>query len=207
MEDKQFNVEIKDNKIILNKELNSLDTFVISFIKILDKLKINYVIISGYVSILFGRNRSSEDIDIIIEKIDFLRFKDLWAEVNKNFECLNTENPEEAYKEYLLNHTSIRFSEKKKYIPNIELKFPNEDSNPLDLVSLKEKKLVNLNKNPLFISPIEIQIAFKFFLGSEKDIEDALYLYEIFKNKLNISLIQQISKKLEVKDLFDKYIK
>ena len=52
-----FNKEIK-----LNKELNKLDKFVIDFCKLLDR----YVIVSGYVSILFGRSRSTEDVDLLI---------------------------------------------------------------------------------------------------------------------------------------------
>lgn len=39
-------------------------------------LKKRYVLISGYVSILFGRNRSSEDIDMIVEKLDYEKFKE-----------------------------------------------------------------------------------------------------------------------------------
>ena len=37
----------------------------------------------------------------------------------------------------------------------------------------------------LCISPIDTQIAYKLFLGSDKDIEDAVYLWEIFKNDLD----------------------
>lgn len=41
---------------------------------------------------------------------------------------------------------------------------------------------VELDKNLLYISPIEIQLAYKLFLGSEKDIMDTVYLYELFQN-------------------------
>jgi hypothetical protein len=44
---------IDKKEIILDKELNNLDKFVIDFVSLLD----NYVIVSGYVSILFGRSR------------------------------------------------------------------------------------------------------------------------------------------------------
>ncbi|MBU5688714.1 MAG: hypothetical protein KQA41_00585 [Candidatus Aenigmarchaeota archaeon] len=56
------------NRIFLkNKKINNLDKFVIKFVKILEKYT-RYVIVSGYVSILFGRSRATEDIDIIVEK-------------------------------------------------------------------------------------------------------------------------------------------
>ncbi|HNR45352.1 MAG TPA: hypothetical protein PKH80_09360, partial [Methanofastidiosum sp.] len=41
---------------------------------------------------------------------------------------------------------------------------------------------VELDKNLLYISPVEIQLAYKLFLGSEKDIMDTVYLYELFQN-------------------------
>ena len=91
-------------------------------------------------------------------------------------------------------------------MPNMEFKFPDK-LNELDIVSLKERKKAILNNNLLFISPLELQISFKFFLGSEKDIGDALYLYEIFKKKLNLELIHSFSKKLKVENISNKYIK
>lgn len=44
---------------------------------------------------------------------------------------------------------------------------------------------MNLPGARVYISPIDIQIAYKMYLGSQKDIEDALYLWEIFKDYLN----------------------
>lgn len=101
-----MDINFSKDKIELKKELNNLDKFTIDFISILNKLKIGYVLISGYVSIIFGRNRASEDIDIFIEKLNIKRFEKLWDELYKQFECLNTEDLKIAYKEYLSNNTA-----------------------------------------------------------------------------------------------------
>lgn len=199
-------LNFEDNKIIFNKELNKLDNITIKFTSILNKLNIKYVLVSGYVSILFGRSRSSEDIDILIEKLDFESFKKLWVELVKCFECIITESCENAYKEYLIEGNSIRFSEKEMYVPNVEIKFPNK-LNDLDLVSLNERKEVVLNGNLMFISPIELQIAFKFYLGSDKDLEDAFHLYSIFKETLDKELLINFSRKLKIEEKLGKYIK
>ena len=190
-------------KIEFEKELNLLDKFVIDFTSILNKLNIKYVIVSGYVSIIFGRNRSSEDIDMIIEKITLQKFKELWKEIEKNFECIITESPDNAYNEYLEKKSSIRFSRKGEFIPNMEIKFPKTE---IDLWTLFNSKEVILNKNKIFISKIELQIPFKLFLGSEKDIEDAKYLYNLFKDKLDLVLLQEFNRKLKIEALFNKYI-
>ena len=196
-------INYSKDKIKFEKELNSLDKFTLDFCSVLEKLKINYVIVSGYVSILFGRSRSSEDIDLIIEELDLEKFIVLWNELYKDFECLNTEKIEEAFENYMKTGHSIRFSRKKKFLPNMEVKFPKTE---LDLVALQNKTLAIVNNEKLSISPIELQISFKLFLRSEKDIEDAKYLYEIFNDKLDIELIKSFNRKLNIEDLFDKYI-
>jgi len=196
--------KFSEKKIEFDKVLNSLDQFVIDFTSILNNLNIKYVLVSGYVSILFGRARASEDIDIIIEKIDPARFKVLWNEIYKEFECIITENPEEAYGEYLLNDNSIRFSRKGVYLPNMEVKFPKTT---LDFSALQNKLEVRMNGYHLFVSPLEQQIAFKLMLGSDKDIEDARHLYKMFKDKLDIPLLLEFNRKIKVVDQFNKYIK
>ena len=83
--------------IEFTRNLDSLDTFVVDFTSVLDEQKIEYVLMAGYVAILFGRNRTSEDVDIFIEKIKIEKFKVLWEELSNKFECLITTKAEEAF--------------------------------------------------------------------------------------------------------------
>lgn len=197
-------IKFSKNRIEFEKELNALDRFVVDFTSILNRLNIRYVVVSGYVSILFGRSRTSEDIDMIAERIDLAKFRELWKETRTEFECLNTSNLEDAYNEYLLTGHAIRFSKKGRFVPNVEFKFPKVE---LDLWTLNERKEVIVNNHRIYISPLELQIPFKLFLGSEKDIEDARYLYRIFKDKINLDLLQEFNKKLEIEELFNRYLK
>ena len=190
-------------KIEIKKELNSLDRFAIDFISILNRLNIKYVLVSGYVSILFGRSRSSEDIDIFIEKLDYQSFQRLWKDLHKYFECITTEDIKGAYGEYLSKNHALRFSKQNKFIPNIEIKFPRIE---LDEWTLENKKMVLLNKNIIFVSPIELQIPYKLFLGSEKDIEDAKHLYNLFKDKMNLRLFKEFNKKLNIEEVFNRHL-
>lgn len=190
--------------IRLVKELNDLDKLVIDFVRILDRNKVKYVLVSGYVSILFGRSRSSEDIDIIVKKLPKRRFAVLWDDLLKYFECLVPDNFESAYDKYLMKQTSIRFSRKEQPIPNIEFMFPKAED--LDNWVLKNGKQVRLNRYALNISPIELQIAYKLFLGSGKDIEDARHLYQLFIENLNQKLLSEFLLKLDKKGLFNRYL-
>ena len=195
---------LEDNIEIKNKKLINLDKFVLDFTSILNKDTIEYVIVSGYISILFGRNRTSKDVDIIVNKLDFESFKELWSKINKKYDCVDTSDVQNAFENYLLEDTSIRFAKKDTFIPNIEIKFPKLE---VDEWTLKERKKVIINKHETYISPLEIQIPYKLFLGSEKDIEDAKFLYNLFKKNMDLEIFNEFNNKFKTQELFIRYIK
>lgn len=195
-------MEIKHygNSMKIRRVLSGLDKFVIGFVKILNGMKIKYVIVSGYVAILFGRTRGTEDIDIFIGDIGRDSFHRLVQKLEqKKLWIVNTSSEEAAYR-MLKDGDSIRVAEKNRAIPNIEMKISKENE-------MKDCLKAVINGFKLFISPIENQIAFKFYLGSEKDIEDAVYLYELFKGKLNAKLLVKKCKELNVLGIMNKYVK
>lgn len=194
---------LNKNTIILDKELNELDKITIDFTSILNKAGIKYTIISGYVAVVFGRNRASEDIDLFIEKVDEKKFSNLWKELIKEFECINSEDVKEVFNDYLKEGSAVRFARKGKFIPNIEVKFPKTN---IDLWGIQNKKKLILNNNEIYISPLESQIPFKLFMGSEKDIEDARYLYNLFKDHLDKILLEQFVRNLNIEDKFKRYL-
>ena len=181
--------------IEFNKVENELDKLTFKFCSILNKRKIEYVIVSGYVAILFGRNRMSEDIDILIKKLSYDEFAALWGDLTKELECLNAADVKNAYNEYLEKNTAIRFAWEKCFMPNVEIKWIKKD---LDWLSLNNKIKVSVNNNVIYISPIELQIAFKLYLGSDKDLEDARYIYDLFKGRLNRALLNELCRKLNI---------
>jgi len=87
-------------------------------------------------------------------------------------------------------------AQKNQVIPNIELKFLKDD---IDRCVLRDRLYVRIAEGDLSISPLEIQIAYKLFLGSEKDIEDALYLWEIFKDHLDRDCLKSMMKQFVVR--------
>ncbi|BAA30528.1 218aa long hypothetical protein [Pyrococcus horikoshii OT3] len=186
---------LHDGVIILeNKTLNKLDEFVIDAISILERY-VEYVIVSGYVAILFGRARGTEDIDTIISRISFERFKEIYDDfISSNFEFLNGDDPQELY-EMLQEGLPLRISKSGRIFPNLEIKFPK---NELHLIALKERILVKAGQLNVYISPIELQIAYKLYLGSDRDYEDAYFLYELFKDAINKEKLEMFCRKLGV---------
>jgi hypothetical protein len=136
--------------------------------------------------------------------MSFEKFESFWKALDKNgFECIHVCEPKEAYEEFLLNKTSIRFAEKGDFQPNFELKFPHSKYNHY---SLQHKIKVLLNKSQLNTSEIELQIAFKLNLGSDKDFEDARHLYKVFKEVIDIELLKHQVKELNVEKEAEKIL-
>ena len=181
-------------RIVFNKNFRAIDEFVFSFIPYLEKAHIKFVLISGYVVLFFGRDRSTEDVDLFVEDLSYERFLSFWKIVSEEFECLNTRNPPHAYENFK-NGIALRFHKKGAFIPNIEFK-PLKTI--LDRYSLENRIEVECNGRIIYISDLELQVAFKLELGSDKDKEDARFLYKLFKEHLNKSLLKEMLEKLHV---------
>ena len=182
-------MEFIDKKTIkIDREISDLDNFTLDFTNILEK-NTDYVIVSGYVAILLGRARASEDVDVIIPKIDFPKFQSLYTELKKNnFYCLNAEEVSTVY-DYLKDNLAVRFAKNDTIIPNIKMKWIKSD---FDRFALENTIDVNLSKGKLRISHLELQIAFKEeVLKSPKDLEDARHLEKIAEGYLDNKLINK----------------
>lgn len=188
---------IDDKKIKLDKPVNELDKFVLRFIRIIEKY-VDYVIISGYVAILLGRSRATEDVDLFIKPLEKEKFITLYHELkDAGFWCLNAESDDEVYS-YLKDNIAIRFAAKGQTIPNLEVKFPK---NRLDWDAFADYLEVETKEGFIKISSLEKQIAFKkFYLGSDKDLEDARHLEELFKEHLDTEKIKKYRELIKHED-------
>ncbi len=173
--------------ILKGRRLSELDLFVCRVLDILT-LYTPYVIVSGYVAILFGRTRSTEDVDILIPVCDvssFLLLHDRFIE--HGYEFLNAEDGRGLHS-MLTSGSGIRLCEKDKFIPNIEIKFIRNES---DAYSFKNRISFITNDRTFWIGPLEMQIAYKFWLGSGKDIEDAIFIREISRDFIDEDLLRE----------------
>ena len=192
-----MNIKFEDNEIILNKEPSIIDSSVLDFSDILKRNNIRNVLISGYIPILFGKIGEIDDIDILIQTISFEKFLKLWLEIENTYECKNTSDPVDAYNAYLKNYHSVSISKKEGHIPVFKLKIIK---NEVERYVLKYRRIVRLGERHLYISPIEMQISYNLSRGSDKEIEDARYLYNIFNEKLDKSLMDRYLKELKIPD-------
>jgi len=184
-----------DRTILINgKVVTALDRFVASVTEIIKRYT-DYVIVSGYVAILFGRARGTEDIDLFIDYMDKDMFRSFCEEIlARGFYFLNSDDVGEIYS-MVRDGLAVRIAEKEKIIPNIEMKFKKDD---FDRYAMNMAKVVTFEDIQFYISPIELQIAYKLYLESDKDIEDAVYLWVLFEEMPDDDLLRTFMERLHV---------
>jgi hypothetical protein len=180
-------MEKVDDKTLLEK-------FTEDFVRVLER-HAKYIIVSGFVAILHGRSRGTEDIDIIIEKLQPEKFALLHEDLIKSgFECLQCTSSKEIY-DYLKDNTSVRYVKKGTYLPQMELKFARDQ---IDNYQITTRKKLPLTGTDFFFPSIESAIAFKEeLLKSEKDIEDAHHLRAFYEGQLDESEIKRVKKEIK----------
>lgn len=166
----------------VDKPENEYDRFTVAFTRRLPD-NIDWVLVSGYPALLLGRTRNTEDIDLIVDSLDEPAFRDLWRTLDGRFVCLQTSDPGVAFHEYLQTGIAIRFARPDTIEPNMEFKVCKND---VERYAIEHRKEVLLNDQPLWISPLELQIAFKLYLGGDKDLEDARHLFEVSRPILEL---------------------
>jgi len=164
--------------ITIDKVLNKLDKFVIGFLEVFEKHS-DYVLVSGYISILLGRSRISEDVDLLFPELELEGFKKMHDDLlSSGFWCLNSNDVEELHGLLKSKH-SIRYGMDKNLFPNMEIKFILK---PVQKLAFKKRIQVKLPSRSLWISALDLQVAFKEeALGSDKDKEDAEHLRKVFE--------------------------
>ncbi len=178
----------------MEKDKSVLDHFVQDFVRVLEK-HAKYIIVSGFVVIALGRSRGTEDIDIIMDKIPLSVFVALHNElVTVGFECLQSDNPNKIYTEYLNHNIAIRYARRGTFVPNMELKFIKDE---LDRYQITTRKKLPETGLDVYFSSVEMNIAFKEeLLKSQKDIEDAKHLRIVYSDKLNEEEISKVKEKI-----------
>ncbi|UHH26607.1 nucleotidyltransferase [Halobacterium noricense] len=198
-------MKLTEDRLQVSRELSELDEEVVEFVGVLEDCNIEYVIVSGYVAILTGRSRATEDIDIVLEPLDQQTTKEL-VETLKERGYWGMAMPLDEMYTMLSSGDRIRVAEEGEMIPNFEMWFAK---NEVEREALDKAIAAELGAAQLNISPLELQIAYKLRLAqhagstSGKDFEDALHLYETFEESLNREQLEEYVTDLGVEDYYD----
>lgn len=185
--------KVINNTVTLDKEITKLDEFVLEIISLIKKYA-DYVIISGYISIFFGRARGTEDVDMFIKNLSLDSFKELYKElVNLGYDW-TIEDPDALYNDYLKSGLPINVWKRNFPLLRMEIKWA---SKPSQIIAFEDKITVKFKGYELLMSNIESQIAYKRYIAkSEKDLADARHLEVVFQD-INQEKIKEYKKLFE----------
>jgi hypothetical protein len=192
-------MEFRDDEVYLEKPLNALDELVLGVVTILERHDVRYVVVNGYVTVLLGRSRATEDIDVIVAPFDESTASDLVADL-RDAGYWGAAMPLDDLHATLEDGLPVRVAEDGHRVPNVELKFPTDRYSRL---SLENTVTVRLDGASLRIGSLELQIAYKLRMGAQKDYEDALYLYHLLEGTLNTDRLEAYVEELGVEEEYD----
>ncbi|WP_200531372.1 hypothetical protein [Halorubrum sp. LN27] len=193
-------VELTDRGLVVDREPNRLDDLAIEFSRILSRLDIAHVFVAGYVAILAGRSRSTEDIDVFIERCSTERIDDLVTELEREGYWAPAMPLAEMYGN-LTSGTNIWVAPDGEMTPHLEVKFPGDE---FDRASLKNAIDAHVGEDTVPIGPLELQIAYKLWLGDRTDLEDAAHLFTMFGETLSTTRLEAWVQRLDVQDRYDR---
>jgi len=112
----------------------------------------------------------------------------------KGFWCFNAQRYASGY-EYLKNGLALRIARVNRIIPNVKLKCAKRQ---IDFETLENKFIVHIGECKLYMCSLEMCIAYKFYLGSQKDIEDAVHIFCVLKDSIKLNMLKRYLSILEI---------
>ena len=191
-------IDLVDGTLHVDRQPNALDELAIRFTTILDDLGIDHVYVSGYVAILTGRSRATEDIDVLLERIDDETITALVGRL-KNEGFWGPAMPLDRMAELL--EDAIWVADNGEAVPHLEVTFVGDR---FDRASLRNRLTATIDGATLPIGPLELQIAYKLWMGSQTDFEDALHLFGLFEESLSTADLECWVETLGVEDAYDR---
>lgn len=193
-------IELRDETLVVDREPNQLDALAIEFSRLLDQYDIQHVYIAGYVSILAGRARSTDDIDVLIERLDEGTAGEL-VETLVDTGYWGPAMPLASMAEMLDHGDNIWVAPNDQITPHLEVKYPHDE---FDRASLDNAITAQIGDALIPIGPLELQIAYKLHLGTQTDLEDAVHLYTLFEETLSGERLKTWVKRLDVAPEYDR---
>lgn len=193
-------IELQDGVLTVEREPNELDRLAIDVSSVLSNLDVEHVLVAGYVAILAGRPRGTEDIDLLIERLDPDEIEEL-TESLRNAGFWGSAMPLDEMQDTLRAGTNVRVARDGEVIPNVEMKYVEDR---FDRASLENSITARIGNHSLPIGQLELQIAYKLYLDTQKDFEDAAHLFTLFEESLSTQALETWIRELNVEDQYER---
>lgn len=193
-------VELRDGDLVVERAPNALDDLAIDFSTVLAERGVDHVFVAGYIAILTGRPRATDDVVVLIEPLSEGEIDDLVTAMRESG-FWGPAMPLDAMYENLDAGTNIWVAPDDQVTPHVEVKFVDDE---FDVASLENAITAHVGGASIPVGPLELQIAYKLYLGGQKDLEDAAHLYVLFGESLRQSTLEQWVERLGVTDQYER---
>jgi hypothetical protein len=193
-------VSLRDGELVVERPANELDELAIEFSTILTEQDITHVFIAGYLAILTGRARVTDDIDVLIERLSEEDIEQLAARLGEQG-YWGPAMPLDSMFGNLSSGTNIWVAPVDQMTPHLEVKFPTDE---FDRASLTNAIDAHIAGATIPVGPLELQIAYKLYLRGRKDFEDAAHLYLLFRETLSTDKLEQWVRQLDVNEEYER---
>jgi len=171
----------------------------------LDELKIPYAITGGFAVSVWGRVRSTLDIDIIVEMSD-KNVKPLVSEVRSLIENIHAD--EDAVRDALLHKSEFNFIDPDS---GMKVDFFVQADNPYNKLKMKRRILRDTYGDKVyFVSPEDLIVSKLLWSkdsGSWKQREDIKTVLERQKGKLDLKYVKNWAEKQGTAEVFGDLLK
>ncbi len=191
-------IDLTDEELVVDRAPNELDELAITFSEIVTDLAINHVFVSGYIAILTGRSRATEDIDVLLERIGSKKIDQLAGRLDAAG-LWGPAMPLHRMEEMLEDNIWVAVDG--EMVPHLEVKFVTDR---FDRASLQNRITAHIGGTELPIGPLELQIPYKLWMGSKTDYEDAVHLFTLFEESLSIVELEHWVHELGVMEEYER---
>lgn len=193
-------VELRDGTLIVDRAPNGLDSLAFECSSLFSTHGIEHVFVAGYVVVLTGRARATQDIDVIVEPTDEDVLDAVAAELDdRGF--WGPAMPLDEMSSMLPRGDNIWIARDGEMTPHLEVKFASDQ---FDRASLRNALTARVGDETIPIGPLELQIAYKLYLGTQTDFEDALHLYTLFEESLRTEQLEDWVERLGVETEYER---
>ena len=197
-------MHFEDGVLVIDRELSEFDRRAFAFFELLDEVGIDYLVVSGYLLLLTGRQRMTEDVDLILSVQTSDRLDELATRLDEEGYVANPP-PLDRLPEFIEDgHVGVHAEGAR--VPTFDLSLGKTE---LERDAFADSLHVEVDDQSLQVTAFEQQIAYILSMlhdpsdHTAMDFLDALHLYRLFEDQLDMDSLRSYAHRLNAEEALD----
>lgn len=197
-------MDFEDGVLVIDRKLTEFDRRAFAFLDLLDEVGIDYLVVSGYFLLLTGRQRMTEDVDLILSLQTTDRLDELATRLAEEGYVANPP-PLDRLSEFIEEgHVGVHAEGTR--VPTFDLSLGDT---AIERDAFADSLSVDVDGQTLQVTPVEQQIAYKLSMlydpsdHTAMDFLDALHLYRVFEDHIDMDSLRRYVQRLNAEEALD----